>query len=72
MIKPTKKSHEFLSDREFQVFLLIGKGFPVSKIAEELSLSLSTISTYRGRIVEKMKMKCNAELITYVIENKLN
>jgi DNA-binding NarL/FixJ family response regulator len=63
--------HAILSDREFEVMRLIGSGKTVTEIAEMLSLSDRTISTYRARILEKMKMKTNAELIRYVIENKL-
>jgi len=63
--------HAILSDREFEVMRLIGSGKTVTEIAETLSLSDRTISTYRARILEKMKMKTNAELIRYVIENKL-
>ena len=63
--------HAILSDREFEVMRLIGSGKTVTEIAELLSLSDRTISTYRARILEKMKMKTNAELIHYVIENKL-
>ena len=63
--------HELLSDREFEVMRLIASGKTVSEIAELLSLSDSTISTYRARIMEKMGMKTNAELTHYAIENKL-
>jgi DNA-binding NarL/FixJ family response regulator len=63
--------HAILSDREFEVMRLIGSGKTVTEIAEMLSLSDKTISTYRARILEKMKMKTNAELIRYVIGNKL-
>jgi DNA-binding NarL/FixJ family response regulator len=63
--------HAILSDREFEVMGLIGSGKTVTEIAEILSLSDRTISTYRARILEKMKMKTNAELIRYVIGNKL-
>lgn len=63
--------HESLSDRELQVLLLIGAGRQPSEIAEELSLSVSTVSAYRSRILEKMKMKTTAELMRYVIENNL-
>jgi DNA-binding NarL/FixJ family response regulator len=63
--------HAILSDREFEVMRLIGSGKTVTEIAEMLSLSDKTISTYRTRILEKMKMKTNAELIRYAIENKL-
>jgi DNA-binding NarL/FixJ family response regulator len=64
-------SHELLSDREYQVMLLLGKGKTVGEIGKELFLSVKTISTYRSRILEKMGMKSNAEIIRYVIENKL-
>jgi len=69
--KTEKPLHETLSDREYQVMLLIGSGKTVSQIAEKLSLSAKTIDTYRTRILEKMKMKTNAELMHYVIKNKL-
>lgn len=62
---------ETLSDREFEVMLLIASGKTVSEIADMLSLSDSTISTYRARILEKMEMKTNAELTHYAIQNKL-
>ena len=63
--------HETLSDREFEVMRLIASGKTVGEIAEMLSLSDSTISTYRARILEKMGMKTNAELTHYAIQNKL-
>src|SRR5438067_2633645 len=63
--------HELLSDREFEVMRLIASGKTVSEIADILSLSDSTISTYRARILEKMRMKTNAELTHYAIQNKL-
>ena len=63
--------HEALSDREFEVLRLIGAGKTVSEIAMMLSLSDSTISTYRARILEKMGMKTNAELTHYAIQSKL-
>jgi DNA-binding NarL/FixJ family response regulator len=63
--------HETLSDREFEVLRLIASGKTVSEIAEMLSLSDKTISTYRARILEKMGMKTNAELTHYAIQNKL-
>jgi two-component system invasion response regulator UvrY len=66
-----KPLHETLSDREHQVLLMIASGKTVSEIAEELSLSVKTIDTYRARILEKMKMKTNAELTHYAIKNKL-
>lgn len=66
-----KPPHETLSDREYQVMCLIGSGKRVSDIAQELSLSVKTVSTYRARILEKMKLKNNAELTRYVLENRL-
>jgi DNA-binding NarL/FixJ family response regulator len=63
--------HEMLSDREFQVMRLIASGKSVTQIADELFLSVKTVSTYRSRILEKMKMKNNAELMHYAIRNKL-
>lgn len=66
-----KEPHERLSDREFEVMCLIASGKSVSEIAELLSRSVKTISTYRTRILEKMEMRHNAELTHYVIQNKL-
>jgi len=66
-----KSGYEALSDREFQVLRLIGSGMTVGEIAEELSLSVKTISTNRSRILEKMIMKNNAELIGYAIRHNL-
>jgi two-component system invasion response regulator UvrY len=63
--------HETLSDREFEVMRLIASGKTVGEIAEMLSLSDRTISTYRARVLEKMGMKTNAELTHYAIQNKL-
>ncbi len=63
--------HETLSDREYQVLCLIGSGKTVSQIADALALSVKTVSTYRSRILEKMQMKNNAELIHYAIQNGL-
>ena len=66
-----KDRHELLSDREFQVLCMIASGKTVTEISKEISLSDKTISTYRARILEKMKMKTNAELTFYAINNKL-
>lgn len=63
--------HNALSEREYEVLRLIASGKTVSEIAGKLSLSDSTISTYRSRILEKMGMKTNAELTHYAIHNKL-
>jgi two-component system invasion response regulator UvrY len=66
-----KPPQEKLSDREFQVLRLIASGKIVSEIAKELSLSVKTISTYRSRILEKMGMKNNAELMHYAMQHQL-
>lgn len=66
-----KPPHELLSDREYEVLCLIGSGKTVSEIAEAMHLSVTTISTYRARILEKMRMKNNAELTRYVIQHGL-
>ena len=67
----TKPPHELLSDREFHVFKLIAAGKAVSEIAEQLSLSITTVSTYRARILEKMDIKTNADMTRYALEKKL-
>ncbi len=66
-----ERMHERLSDREFQVFRMIGRGLTVGEIAKEISLSVKTISTYRAKILEKMNMKNNADIMSYVVENNL-
>jgi len=66
-----KPVHEFLSDREFQVLQLIASGKTLAEIAEILSLAVTTVSTYRARILEKLNLHSNAELIHYAITNKL-
>jgi two-component system invasion response regulator UvrY len=66
-----KAPHELLSDREYEVLCLIALGKSVREIAEKLSLSIKTISTYRARILEKMKMRTNAQLTHYGIRNGL-
>ncbi len=63
--------HESLSGREFEILRLIAAGKSPGEIAEELRLSVKTVSTYRSRILEKMNMKTNADLIRYCIENGL-
>ena len=63
--------HHVLSDREFEVMRLMGSGKTVGEIAELLSLSDKTVSTYRARILEKMHLNTTAELIRYVVENNL-
>ena len=63
--------HETLSRREHQVMCLIASGKTVSEAARELSLSVKTISTYRARILEKLNLKNNAELMRYALKNQL-
>ncbi|MBN8861068.1 MAG: response regulator transcription factor [Sphingobacteriales bacterium] len=63
--------HEKLSDREFDVFKLLAGGKAVSDIADQLSLSVTTVSTYRARILEKMNLKSNADLTRYALNNNL-
>jgi two-component system, NarL family, invasion response regulator UvrY len=63
--------HEVLSDREFDVMKLLASGKAVSEIASSLSLSPTTISTYRARIMEKMNLKTNADLTRYAMDNGL-
>lgn len=66
-----KPPHENLSDREYQILCLIASGKTVRQIAGELFLSKSTVTTYRTRILEKMNMKTDAELIRYALQNQL-
>ena len=66
-----KQSHETLSDREFQVMFLIASGKKPAEIADELLLSVKTVSTYRARVLEKMHMANNAELTYYAVKNSL-
>ena len=63
--------HEKLSDREYQVMILLAKGKSVTEISNEIFISDKTVSTYRTRILEKMGMKKNAELIMYAIKHNL-
>lgn len=68
---PDAAPHAGLSDREYQVLRLIASGKPVSAVAEELSLSVKTVSTYRTRLLKKMGMANNAELTRYALEQGL-
>lgn len=63
--------HTLLSDREFQIFKMIASGDPIGGIADELSLSIKTVSTHKTRILQKMKMTRSAELIHYAIRHQL-
>jgi two-component system, NarL family, invasion response regulator UvrY len=64
-------SHHVLSDRELEVFKLLANGKTVSDIADELCLSPNTVSTYRSRILDKMNLHSNGDLIRYAIEKQL-
>lgn len=66
-----KPLHESLSDREYQVMRMIAGGKTIKEISSELFLSPSTVNTYRTRILEKMNMKTDAEIIRYAVENQL-
>ena len=66
-----KPLHESLSQQEFRVMCLIGQGRTVSDIAEQLHLSVKTVSTYRARVLEKMNMRTNAELMRYCVEHRV-
>ncbi len=66
-----KPPHMALSDRELTVMLLIASGKTMTEIANELSLSIKTASTYRQRVLKKMKMTSNADLTRYAVENHL-
>lgn len=63
--------HNNLSTREFEVLKLIGKGLSVSEIAEQMNLSITTVSTYRGRLLEKMNFTSNAQVVMYCVEHQL-
>jgi two-component system, NarL family, invasion response regulator UvrY len=66
-----KPLHSLLSEREFQIFGKLAAGQGVSDIGRELCLSVKTVSTYRTRILEKMRMKSNADLTTYALRNEI-
>ncbi len=66
-----KQPHELLSNREFHVFKLISEGSSISEISNVLAISITTVSKHRARILAKMNLKSNAELIRYALENKL-
>ncbi len=67
----TRLLHEELSHREYQIMCMMASGKALKQIAKELFLSVRTVSTYRARLLEKMHMKTNAELIRYALQNKL-
>ncbi len=66
-----RPAQEILSDREFQVLCLIASGKSVKEIADKLEINIKTVSTYRLRILEKMRMKNNSELTYYAVKNQL-
>jgi two-component system, NarL family, invasion response regulator UvrY len=67
----TKLQHEALSEREFQVFLRLAKGETIGHMAESMSLSAKTVSTYRTRVMEKMNLASNSDLTYYALKNGL-
>ena len=69
--RTARAPHEALSNREFEIFKMIAFGRSVSEIADTLSLSTTTVSTHRARILAKMYMRTNSELIRYALDNKL-
>lgn len=64
-----KSPHELLSERELQVFLRLARGETIGHIADSLSLSVKTVSTYRTRVMEKMKLESNSDLTYYALKN---
>ncbi len=70
-LESNKLAHERLSDREFQILSLIASGKKIKDIADDLSLSPATVATYRARVLEKMQLKSNVELTSYVLRNNL-
>ena len=66
-----KPPHETLSTREFQIFIMLASGRTVSQAAEDLCISVKTVSTYRTRVLEKMNLKTNADLTLYAVRNRL-
>jgi DNA-binding NarL/FixJ family response regulator len=69
--KSPEKPHEALSDREYEVFRHLALGETVTQIATELNLSVTTVSTYRARLLEKLEAESNADLTRYALENEL-
>lgn len=66
-----KAPHETLSEREFQVFLRLAKGETIGHMADSMSLSVKTVSTYRSRVMEKMNLSSNSDLTYYALKNGL-
>lgn len=70
--EPTpKKPHELLSNREFRVMCMIASGKSLKEIGDDLNINIKTVSTYRTRLMEKMRMETNSQLTRYAMENKL-
>ena len=70
-IDSTKKPHELLSNREFEIFKLLASGKTVSQVAEMLSIALTTVSTHRSRIMDKLNLSTNSDLTRYAIANQI-
>jgi len=70
-VSPGKSPHEKLSDREFQILCLIASGKSLKEIGASLCISDKTVSTYRSRVLEKMRMSTNADLTRYALEHRL-
>ena len=68
---PTRPGHHTLSEREFEVFVLLAQGQSVRHIAESLALSIKTVSTYRARLLDKLQLTTTAELIRYALDHRL-
>lgn len=66
-----KKPHELLSNREFEIFKLLASGKTVSQVAEMLSIALTTVSTHRSRVMEKLNLSTNSDLTRYAISNHI-
>jgi len=70
-VSEDKPIHELLSNREFQTLTMIGSGLTVTEISEKLALSVKTVSVYRARLLEKMKLRNNSDLMNYAIKKNL-
>ena len=68
---PTRPIHEILSDREFEVLRMIASGKTIGQIADQLHLSGTTVSTYRGRILKKLGLNTNVDLVHYAMKHRL-
>jgi two-component system, NarL family, invasion response regulator UvrY len=68
---PDKKPHELLSNREFEIFKLIAQGKSLSHIADSMNLALTTISTHRGKVLKKLNISTNSDLIRYALSNNI-